>query len=175
MKTIILFYNQIIISFKVAILISIYEVFPSHYLWIETNAIFYKSYASNCFKKCGLISTFEWASLARHCFNDIFNIPIRYADAIVAPIYKTEQCTNTFPPWSRASLMNLFVNLKNFFASYSVVFLRSTVQYLKYWSLFVYYLQVTFNIWVIPVSIRCLALRPVTKFPKYSPGMTYIG
>lgn len=61
---------------------------------------------------------FVWASFTKHCFKDILRIPIMYAETIVAPIYKTEQWTKTLPPLSKASFINLFVNLKNFFASY---------------------------------------------------------
>ena len=66
------------------------------------------------------------------------------------------------------------MSLKNFLASYSVVFFRSILQNLKYLFLFVYSLQVTFKICVIPKSNKCLAFNPLTKLPKYNPGITSI-
>ena len=133
---------------------------------METNAIFSRSYSSTCFMKWGLISIWYSETFARHCFREIFYTPIIYAHAMMALIWSTEACINTFPPVSNAFFMNRLDNLKYFLASSSVLFSKSIFRYSKYLVFLVYYLEVTFSICVIPRSKRCLDLRPVMKLPK---------
>ena len=139
--------------------------FSIHSLWIETNAIFSRSYTYNCFMKWGIISKSPFITICNDCFKGILQIPIKYPIAITAPSCKAEEWIKTFPPSFKVFLINLLEILKNFLASSSELLCRSIFKYSKYCFLFVYYLEVTLRIWVIPASKRYFVFNPETKSP----------